>query len=85
MGSPNSIVYVTDGVSPWVVGGMQAVSRRHISWLSEAGYRVTVVACCAGMPVAVDFCQPSRSLTSAHAPGACKAGSLELRASAKGL
>lgn len=32
------ILYVTDGVAPYVVGGMQAVARRHISWLAEAGH-----------------------------------------------
>lgn len=37
------IVYVTDGLSPWVIGGMQTVARRHIGWLVEAGYPVTVV------------------------------------------
>lgn len=38
-----TIVYVTDGLSPWVIGGMQTVARRHIGWLVEAGYHVTVV------------------------------------------
>jgi glycosyltransferase involved in cell wall biosynthesis len=37
------VVYVTDGLSPWVIGGMQTVARRHVGWLVEAGYHVTVV------------------------------------------
>lgn len=34
------VLYVTDGVAPHVTGGMQAVARRHIEWLSDAGYDV---------------------------------------------
>lgn len=41
--SPRNVVYVTDGLSPWVVGGMQTVARRHIGWLEGAGHDVTVV------------------------------------------
>ena len=37
------IVYVTDGLWPWVVGGMQTVARRHVEWLVGGGYDVTVV------------------------------------------
>lgn len=34
---------MTDGLSPWVIGGMQTVARRHVGWLVDAGYHVTVV------------------------------------------
>lgn len=37
------ILYVTDGISPWVVGGMQSVSREHVTWLGEAGYDVLAI------------------------------------------
>lgn len=37
------IVYVTDGVSPSVIGGMQSTSRKHISWLAEADHELVVV------------------------------------------
>lgn len=37
------IVYVTDGLSPWVIGGMQTVARRHVEWLIDGGFEVTVV------------------------------------------
>ena len=36
------IVYVTDGLSPWVIGGMPTVARRHVAWLVDAGCDVTV-------------------------------------------
>lgn len=49
------ILYVTDGISPWVIGGMQAVARRHVGWLHAAGYKVTVIASRSEMPEAVDF------------------------------
>lgn len=55
MGSRKSILYVTDGISPWVVGGMQAVSRRQISWLHDAGYNVIATATRADLPDQVDF------------------------------
>ena len=34
------ILYVTDGVAPYVIGGMQSVARRHICWLSESKHEV---------------------------------------------
>lgn len=54
-GRKKTILYVTDGISPWVIGGMQAVSRRHIGWLHESGFKVIVVASRADMPTEVDF------------------------------
>lgn len=38
------VLYVTDGIAPYVVGGMQAVARRHIESLTSAGHEVVVVA-----------------------------------------
>jgi glycosyltransferase involved in cell wall biosynthesis len=49
------ILYVTDGVSPWVVGGMQAVARRHVGWLTEAGFQVTLIVSRTNMPTQCDF------------------------------
>jgi glycosyltransferase involved in cell wall biosynthesis len=49
------ILYVTDGLSPWVVGGMQAVARRHAGWLHEAGYEVTLITSRAETPSRCDF------------------------------
>ena len=37
------IIYVTDGLSPWVIGGMQTVARRHVEWLVSEGYKVSVI------------------------------------------
>ncbi len=38
------IVYVTDGFSPYVVGGMQAVARRHLECLYQKGYEVVSIS-----------------------------------------
>jgi glycosyltransferase involved in cell wall biosynthesis len=38
------ILYVTDGIAPYVVGGMQAVARRHIESLADAGHDVVLLA-----------------------------------------
>jgi len=37
------ILYVTDGISPHVIGGMQTVSRSHIEFLNSAGHEVILV------------------------------------------
>ena len=34
------ILYVTDGIAPYVIGGMQTIARRHIEWLAQAGHDV---------------------------------------------
>lgn len=49
------VLYVTDGVAPWVIGGMQAVARRHIAWLHDFSFDVTAVTSRADMPSRVDF------------------------------
>jgi glycosyltransferase involved in cell wall biosynthesis len=38
------VLYVTDGFSPFVVGGMQAVARRQIETLVDAGFEVISVS-----------------------------------------
>jgi glycosyltransferase involved in cell wall biosynthesis len=38
------ILYVTDGFSPFVVGGMQVVARRHVETLLDAGHEVISVS-----------------------------------------
>jgi len=37
------ILYVTDGIAPYVIGGMQTISRVHIEWLVAAGHDVLLV------------------------------------------
>lgn len=37
------ILYVTDGIAPYVIGGMQTVARRHIEWLATAGHEVFAI------------------------------------------
>ena len=37
------IAYITDGIFPYVVGGMQVVSRKHIEGLAERGNGLVVV------------------------------------------
>lgn len=37
------ILYVTYGVPPLRIGGMQSVSKKHIAWLEEAGHDLAVV------------------------------------------
>jgi glycosyltransferase involved in cell wall biosynthesis len=54
------ILYVTDGVAPHVIGGMQAVARRHIEWLSEAGH--DVVTLYSNVPAGVVPDWPGRAL-----------------------
>jgi glycosyltransferase involved in cell wall biosynthesis len=49
------ILYVTDGISPWVVGGMQVVARRHIAWLGDAGHDVLAVASRGVIPERADL------------------------------
>lgn len=41
---PARIVYVTDGFAPYVLGGMQAVARRHIDALVSSGFEVISVS-----------------------------------------
>ena len=38
------ILYITDGFSPYVVGGMQAVARRHLECLHQQGYEVVSIS-----------------------------------------
>ncbi|MBT3069770.1 glycosyltransferase family 4 protein [Rhodomicrobium sp. Az07] len=55
MVKPSSrILYVTDGIAPWVVGGMQTVARRQIEWLGTAGFEVIAVVSHARPPADAD-------------------------------
>jgi glycosyltransferase involved in cell wall biosynthesis len=56
----SKILYVTDGVAPHVVGGVQAAARRHIEWLSQAGHDVLAVH--SNMPAGVVPDWPGQSL-----------------------
>ena len=44
------ILYVTDGISPYVVGGMQAVSRRQITGLADGKSDVVYIHSFRGKP-----------------------------------
>ena len=37
------ILYVTDGIAPFVIGGMQTISKTHVEWLVGAGHKVLLV------------------------------------------
>ena len=37
------IAYITSGIAPYVLGGLQAVSRRHIDILAKAGHEVVAI------------------------------------------
>ena len=69
------ILYVTDGIAPFVVGGMQAVSRRHIAWLAKSGHQLVTVHTHTSPEVEIDLPGkhifvpwPSRSWTKKLSP-----------------
>lgn len=37
------ILYIAESISPFVVGGMQEVAKRHITYLGEKGYEVSIL------------------------------------------
>ena len=45
------VLYVTSGIAPYVLGGMQAVSRRHIEGLTAMGVNVSFVHTFRDVPV----------------------------------